>query len=818
MKLYQKLFFTVMSSLISVSGFTQGGQSSGNPISGTLKGTLIDEKEVSVPFATVALMSLPDSTVVTGSTTNMDGTFKLNAPETGNYFLKFSSIGYTTGFTSAFEVVAPVFNKDFGEIQIKEEATMLNEVMVKTWRPQVKVENGKMVMRVEGTAIAAGNTAYDMLSRAPGVIVDQSGGFRIHGKKGASVMLDGRLTYLSSQELQTLLEGMPAENIREIEVIHTPSAKQDAEGTSGILNIVFKENTMQGFNTSVYAGFRYGKQKFPNAGVNLSHKSGKWDSFFNLDLSSRGMYRTQDVVRTFPGTEDASVYRQNGVQEIRHLVPSLHLGTDYDITTKHSIGFMANLTYRDTESDWNTESALGDPVEGDFVNIDSRNHMDEVFKNGRFNLHYTGELDTIGTILSADLDYARLETDSQSGFTNQYIYTADDAEENERLTNNKFSFYDIYAARIDLKLPFSESSYLETGLKASKVISDSDLNFFRFEEGNFKLDPTISDRFRYEENIYAAYASYSNKINNTWKIKLGIRMEQTEGDALLYSSGASSKRDYFNFFPNLMIEQRISENYQLNYSYNRRITRPNYQFLNPAIFYLDPYSYVLGNPDLKPQITNSLKITQTIFKKFNFLLSYDFARDYMNESPSTNPETGETIFTTRNLKHYRSYNATLIAPLTLASFWNVNNNLVLTQEEYNMDIDGENLENDNLFYMLQSNHQFSMPGELSLELNGTFRGPVASGVYTVDGMWWVDAGLKKSFLSDRLNASVSFTDVFRSRKMHVEAEYVGNTFTLDQYFFNQAISLNLRYNFNNNKKAEKKSRPDSLEELNRAGG
>ncbi|MCM8568926.1 TonB-dependent receptor family protein [Gramella jeungdoensis] len=818
MKLYQKLLLGIVGCLISSAAFAQGGQSSRRPVTGALKGTLIDEKEVSVPFATVVVMSLPDSTVVTGSTTDMDGVFELKAPKTGKYFLKFSSIGYTTSFTPAFEVIGPVFNKDFGKVLLKEEATMLNEVMVKSWRPQVKVENGKMVMRVEGTAIAAGNTAYDMLSRAPGVTVDQSGGFRIHGKKGASVMLDGRLTYLSSKELQTLLEGMPAENIKEIEVIHTPSAKQDAEGTSGILNIVLKENTMQGFNTSIYAGFRYGKQKFPNAGVNLSHRAGKWDSFFNLDLSSRGMYRTQDVVRTFPGTEEASVYRQKGVQEIRNLVPTLHLGSDYEITDDHSVGFMANLTYRDTESDWNTKSTLGDPVEGDFVKIDSKNHMDDVFKNGRFNLHYTGELDTIGTTLSADLDYARLETDSESGFTNQYFYTADDREEQERLANDKFSFYDIYAARIDLKLPFSESSYLETGLKASKVVSDSDLNFFRFEEGNFTLDPAISDRFRYEENIYAVYASYSNKINDTWDIKLGLRVEQTEGDALLYSSGETSERDYLKFFPNVMIEQHISENYQLNYSYNRRITRPNYQFLNPAIFYLDPYSYVLGNPDLKPQITNSLKITQTIFKKFNLLLGYDFARDYMNESPSTNPETGETIFTTRNLRHYRSYNATLVAPVTFASFWTSNNNLVVTQEEYNMDIDGENLDNDNLFYMLQSNHQLSLPGELSLELNGTFRGPVASGIYTVDGMWWVDAGLKKSFLDDRLNASLSFTDVFRSRKMHVEAEYVGNTFTLDQYFFNQAVSLNLRYSFNKAKKAEKKSRPQSLEELNRAGG
>ena len=817
MRLYQKLSFAFLSYLIGVSLFAQGGQNINSDLRGSLSGSLQDENEISIPFATVAVYKLPDSTVVTGSTSDIEGNFSIKTPAPGNYYLQFSSIGYTSVNSDSFEISSKAFARDFGTMVMPEQSTMLNEVMVKAWKPQVRTENGKMVMNVEGTAIAAGNTAYEMLSRAPGVSVDQSGGFMINGQKGVSVMLNGRLTFLTPDELKTLLESMPAENIKEIEVVHTPSSKYDAEGVSGILNIKFKENTMSGFNGSIYGGLFYNRKSLFNGGLNLNHKKGRWNTFLNFDLSERGFYRDRQTLRTFPGDENASEFRSKGFQGVDNLIPSIQVGTDFEINEKHSLGFISNLIYKNSESDWNTSSTVGLPSDP-FVNIDAKNRQEKDFRNERFNLHYIGELDTLGTSISADLDFARLETDSRSDFTNQFNYVEDEAEDLEKLYNKKDLGFDIYSARLDLNLPISESSNIETGLKASKVISDSDLEFFEFEEEAFQLDAGRSERFRYKENIYAAYASYSNLINDTWNIQLGLRAEQTVGKSKLFSTGNITERDYLNFFPNIMIEQNVSENYKLNYSFNRRIKRPAYQALNPSIFYMDPYSYIIGNPDLLPQISNSFKLSQTIFKKFNLLLGYDYSKDYLGESLSTDPETGETIYTTQNLNYLRNYNATVVAPVELASFWNVNNTLVVTYQDYNLEIDGQSLENKNLFSMLQSNHQLSLPGDLSLEVNGTVQGPVASGIYNVDGLWWIDAGLKKSFFDGKLNASLRMTDVFKSRNFHIEAEYVGNTFTLDQYLYDQALSINLRYNFNDGNKAKKRSRSNDLEELNRAGG
>lgn len=808
MKLYRKLTIAFFMCFVTHVSFCQEG---------LLSGSLMDQKEESIPFATVAVMQMPDSTLVTGSTTEMDGTFNLKSPDSGKYLLRFSGIGFETVFTPLFEITTSNFSRDFGSFVMQEEMNALNEVMIKTWRPRVKVENGKMVMKVEGTAVASGQTAYDILGRAPGVSVGQNGDFMINGNKGVSVMLDGRLTYLSAKELQTLLESMPAENIEEIEVIQNPSAKYDAEGTAGILNINLKKNAGTGMTGSIYGGYKVSNQELFNAGANLSYNKGNWNSFANLNISERGTYRPQTVVRSFSGNQEFSVYKNQGLQILEELIPSLQAGTDYDLNENHSIGVMANLSHKKTKGTWNTVSSLESALGENYVNVTSWNNMDESYTNGQFNFHYIGKLDTLGTVISADVDYVRLKREENFAFTNTYNFADNNSEISELLDNRRLSDYDIYAAQIDFVKPVSLNSSFEMGLKASKVISNSGLKNYITEDNVRQIDPSSSDRFKYEEEIYAAYLTYNNRFNNIWNLQAGLRAEQTIGEGKSFIVDEKNKREYLKFFPNIMLEQKVGENYKLNYSFSKRISRPNYKTFNPLIFYLDPYTYVEGNPDLQAQITTSFKLGQNFFKKYNLLLSYDSTNDYFIEVPVVNQETGETSFTTRNLKNFTTYGATIVAPVELASFWNVNNTLVLNQQKYDLVLDGQPVENDNLFYMLQSNHQINLPLGIKAEVNGTYRGPAAYGVYNIARQWWVDAGLKKSFFNDRLDVTLNATDIFKGMEMDVNAEFIGNTIQIEQYFDNRSVSLNLRYIFRKSN-SNKKVRQNSLEELNRAGG
>ena len=782
-----------------------------------LNGTLYDQKNEPVPFATVALMKLPDSTMVTGTMSDIDGKFSLTPNLTGKYFLRLSAIGYTNTLTPEFEITGPEFSKDFGSITLNEETTMLDEVVLKTLRPQVRAENGKVVMRVAGSSLAAGSSAYQMLTKAPGVSVNQNGDFQINGNSGVAVMIDERLTYFTSEELKNLLENMPAENIENIEVITNPSAKYDAEGSAGILNITLKKNSLSGMNGSVYSGIKIGRQTLLNSGASLNYNKGKWNSFVNIDASQRGLVRDAFSYRTFPDESAYSYYSQDAVQHNKRFVPSIQIGTDYTLNEKHSVGIMGNFMYQNGDKNWDLKS-LGIMNDDTTVDIDAKNHMDESFGNARINLHYMGKLDTIGTRISADIDYVRLKKESESQFRNQYLYSEDGSNPFESLSNESNSDYDIYAARIDFTLPLSNASTLETGIKASKVISNSELQAYLGIGEDSTLDPNGSNDFRYEEEIFAGYVNYSNRINDTWNIQGGLRLEQTKGKGRSFILDQTNKKDYLNLFPNVSIEQQVSDNYKLNYSFSKRITRPDYELMNPFLFYLDPNTSIVGNPDIRPQISNSFKLGQTFFRKYNLILSYDYNKNYMAELPSTNPTTGKTILSIKNLDYFKSYNATVIAPIQLAPFWQTNNTLLFTQQYYKMEIDNETINNNKFFYMIQTNHQISLPADFKLEMGATVNGPTAYGIYTLSGQWWLDAGIKRSFMDDKLNVTLQATDIFKTMDMKIDATYGGNYFNLKQYFGQQAINLNLRYSFDNGNKAERKVRKNSLEEMDRVGG
>ncbi|MEG9327888.1 outer membrane beta-barrel protein [Salinimicrobium catena] len=784
---------------------------------GVICGRLYDQNEESIPFATVAVLKLPDSTIVTGTTTDLEGQFEVKPKFTGEVIFRFSAIGYSEVFSPSLKVNGPNYSKDLGIYVMQEEVTMLNEVMVNTWKPRIKVESDKLIMSVEGTALASGSSAYEMLSRAPGVTVGHSGGFMINGKQGVSVMIDGRLTYLSAAELKTMLESMPAENIKEIEVIHNPSAKYDAEGVAGILNITLKEDTTTGLTGSIYGGLRINEQKLLSGGLNLYSSSGKWNTFLNLDLSQRGYVRDQFQYRTFAGAGDNAYLDQIGEETNKRFIPSIYTGADYKLSSNQTLGGSANIFYQDRVNDWNTITTIGRLNSGEAVNIDARNHRDGITRNGRFNIYYEGQLDSVGTTLSADLDYVRLEREAHSRFLNSYTYLEYGSEEQQKLTNTSLSDYDIYAAKVDLDLPFSENSGLAMGVKGSKVISRSELQFFEEEEGAQVLNPDRSDRYRYEEEIYSAYASYSNRINDTWKVQLGLRAEQTYGEGISFNLDEKNPTEYLELFPNIVVDQQVNENYSLAYSYSRRIARPNYSTLNPFIFYLDPYSYIIGNPDLRPQFTNSLQFSQTLNKKYSLRLAYDFSKDHMGEVPSMDPDSRETVFTTANMDNYKTYGATLVLPVELASFWNVNNTIVYNRREYELQVNDKLLENKDDFLMIQSNHQVNMPFDLKLELNATYRSPYVLGLYDVNDRLWLDAGLKRSFLNDRLDMTLNATDVFRSQRSKIEADFLGNHYEMSQYFSQQAISINLRYNFSKGKPRQETRKKD-LEELQRAGG
>lgn len=787
--------------------------------SGQLTGTVKDIKGAALPYASVAVLQNATKKVITGATTDDKGAFSIKTPGNGTYLLRITAIGFTTTDTQLFEISNANFSKDFGTLTVTEDTKLLKEVTVQSMRPNVVTHADKMVVSVDGTALAAGSTAYEVLAKSPGVFIDQDGNIQLNGKGGIRIMVDGKLTYLSGKELQTMLQGMPAENLKDIEIITNPSSKYDAEGTAGILNINLKKNTITGLNGSIYVGGQYNGMSSYSTGANINYKKGKWSSFANVDVARRIFYRDALMTREF-NTDTSSVrFALNGRQEDIRVAPSMRFGTDYDITDKHSLGISANLYFQDFDGEFKSKTfqGNGNPEKDSLIN--ATNLIAGKFSNISLNGHYIGKLDTAGTTFTADVDYVRISDRDNSRFINQYDQIGGNTSPRLiLLSSDNPSNYQIFSAKTDFTKPFTKDTKLELGAKGSYVASDNNLRFFT--EADTKRIPDLkrTSHFIYKENILAAYANFNTKLSEKWSLQSGLRAEQTVGKGNLVTQDTTFKRNYLNLFPSIFLLQKINKNYQISYNFSRRISRPQYESMNPFVFYIDPYTYARGNPGLRPAYTNSFEITQTLKSSYILTVGYALTKDFIAEIPEQFPETRITVFQQTNVKRFENTNANLVVPLKISKKWDMNNNVTVAYQDFTVEQNDQALRNQQLFYYAQSTQNIQLPGNIRLELNAGYQGPAAYGLYKIKPLWWLDAGLKRSFRDDKLELALNVTDIFKTRNIQGAANYNGNINEFNQYFGSQSVRLNLRYRFNKGAKFEEKKRNTNLEELNRTGG
>jgi hypothetical protein len=784
---------------------------------GSIKGVLTDTENAPLPYSNVAIYQTSDSSLVTGSITNENGLFNINV-EYGDYYLKISAVGFETYLSKGINVNASNPKVDFSTIRLQEDVRVMDAVEVKAMRPQVVVEADKMVVSVEGTAMAAGATAYEVLEKSPGVFVDQDGNIQLNGKSGVQVMIDGRRSYLSATDLQNMLQGMSADNIKTIEIINNPSAKYDAEGNAGIINITLKKNNIQGVNGSVNASYRYNEMQNYNTGLQLNHKKGNWNSFLNADLSQRGRIRDAGFYREITQSDGTlTIFDQTGKEYVNRLIPSMRLGTDYDINDMQSVGVMINVYGQDVYHDFNIDTDL-EQGQNQFM-INSDNQIKYQFLNTQANLHYVHKLDTNGTKITTDFNYVKLINEGGSTFTNTYLQEGS-AEPNavERLENENPFAYDIYSAQVDFEGKIFEKIKVEAGLKASHVVSDNEIEFYELEDNQRTLDPNRSNHFVYTEQIFAGYSSFAGNLGDKMSYKVGLRAEQTYSEGESLTLNTINERNYFNLFPSFFLQHNVSKAYQVNYNYSRRIDRPNYSNLNPFVMYLDPYTWAQGNPYLRPQFTHSMSVTQTILGQYNLVLNYGLTSDFIAEVPQQNPEDGTTVFIQENIDDQVNYSATAVIPFQPFKWWSINANLSVFHQEFTTFLNGNQVENNATSAFARAGNTFMLPNDFKLELNGDYRSNTVWGLYAIGEQWGIDFAVKKSFFDKRLDASLNFTDIFRTRRFEGSSNFNGNINEISQYFGQQSIGFSLRYSFSKGEEFKARQRNTNLEELNRAGG
>lgn len=781
-----------------------------------ITGSLSDEKRNPVGYVNVSLMKVADSSLVASALADKDGRFVVNTTATGSFFLRFTAIGFAEFKTSVIEVNTNSFSKDMGTITLKTDSKTLSDVSVTALRPSITQLADRMVVNVQGTAMAAGNTAFNVLSKAPGVFVDADGNIQLNGRAGVLVMIDGRRTWLSATDLRTLLEGMSAENIKNIEIITNPSSKYDAEGTSGIININLKKNVLNGINGSLYSSYNYNfhQQHGATAGGNINFKSGNWNAFAMLDFSRRVGGRDATFTRVFYAPGAATYFDQAAVGNYKvQGPPSLRSGADYSFNPNHSVGFLFNFGTNTAHSDFLTDTYIGSTPKSYSKYIDADNYNQNTYTNYTGNVHYTGKFDSAGTSLSTDFDYVRIHNRGDAYLYNHFTNLNTGQKVTDFLYNNTPNDYNIYSAKADFSMPLKNKMKIEAGGRASKVITDNDYQFY-FNNGVRELDLSRTNHFKYQENIYAGYLNWSGTISEKLSFQTGLRAEQTQSTGHSFTTGQINQRSYLDFFPTAFLTHKLSDNYTINYSYSRRLTRPSYGNLNPFRAYRDPYTWYEGNTGLRPQYTHLFTMSNVIRKQYTITLSYQLNKDVMAEIPVLYVADTTTVYTTGNVNDAFSTGVTAVGPLKISKKWDSQNTMVLNYAKFSMGSNNGYLENKGWFFMIQSNHTIQLPKDFRVEMNILFRGPAASGLYHMASMHREDLAFRKSFNKKKFDLSVNVTDIFKGMRYYWTTNIGGNVNEFDQYFRLRTVGFTLRYNFSKGGKVNVKQR-SSVEELNR---
>lgn len=782
---------------------------------GMITGKIMDPQRQPVEFATITLLKAADSTLIKGEFSDASGIFQFSQVNAGNYALEISNLGYEKISINQVTLGDDDTAIDLGTISLIPIANELSTITVTAQKPLIQHDHDKIIINVEGSAIAAGGSALDALEKAPGVLVDQDGNISLRGKQGVLVMIDDKPTYLSAEQLANQLRSMPADAVSKIEVITNPSARYDAEGNAGIINFITKKNHQSGFNGSVNAGMEISHHYNPKAGINLNYRVKKVNLFGNYNYSDYTRYQQLDVVRNFDAEGLQSTVTEKSTIDNQYPDHTYKAGADYFINDKHTIGFVASgyfdkyLSQNNTTANIANSNGMYEPSSHTFGDLNGASN------NYSLNLNYDGKLDTAGTTLSADLDYSFYDGNGDDHYITNYFNIEGDPTGNplEYHTQSPGTIY-IRSAKIDLTHPFNKDWNIESGIKASAVKNDNEEIFEVKQDEEWLIDSLKTNHFIYEENIYAGYVQLSRQFNKI-SVQAGLRSEWTIANGNSVTLQESFRRNYFQLFPSLNVSDNINDKNNITFSYSRRIDRPQYDQLNPFLFFLDPYLYEQGNPNLKPQLTNSLELSYTYNQVYNFTLNYSRTADEIEEQFYQVDSTKTIVLLSDNFGSNTTYAATVYAQLQPVKWWSTTPVVTAFYQDLQTNYLETDFRNTNLGCQLNVQNTFTLPKGFSLEVSLQYRTPVIFSIASVEGSGDVSMGLKKSLWDGKATVKVNASDIFNTNNIKGDINYANINSSFSQNNDRQRFGINFSYRFGNTQSSQRHHQSAIDEEANR---
>ncbi|MBL0271641.1 MAG: TonB-dependent receptor [Chitinophagaceae bacterium] len=782
-----------------------------------VSGVIKDQQGKGLDKTTISLLKAKDSSVVKLGVTTESGRYSINAGQSGRYLVSASHVGYQKAYSQVFELSGSGLS--LPDLTISKSTGNLQEVTVTSKKPMIEVNADKTILNVEGTINAVGYDALELLRRSPGVMVDKDDNVSLAGKNGVQVYIDGKPSPLAGSDLSNYLKSLQSAQIEAIEIITNPSAKYEAAGNAGIINIKLKKNKSFGTNGSLNGGYVQGIYPKFNGGLSLNHRNKMINVFGNYNYNNG---KSLMMINSYKEQFDTAFDQKNKISFTNN-THGFKGGIDYFINAKSTIGAVVSGNIAE-----NIVSTAG-PMYFTYIPtnqlvkvLKATNNNDMQRNNVNTNLNYRYAV-TGGPELNIDADYGFFRIRSNQ-YQPNYYYLGDGVTEISKVIYNMLSPTDIkvYSLKSDYERNF-KGGRLGFGGKIGVVTTDNDFKRYDVFSSNKILDTAKSNRFEYKENINALYVNYNKQLKKGVMFQFGLRAENTHsrGNSTGFKKVASSwvaydstfKRDYTDLFPSAAVTFNKNPMKQWTIAYSRRIDRPAYQDLNPFEFKLNEYTYMKGNTLLRPQYTNSFSITNIYKYKLTTKLNYSRVNDIFAQIPDTVDKT-KGFLTKRNLANQDVFSLNISYPFQYKwySFFVTTN---ANYSHYKADFGGGARKVDlkvfSITYFMQNS--FKLGKGWTGEVSGLFISPsVWQGVFKTKSMGTVDLGLQKSVFKGKGTVKAAVSDVFQTMKWSGTSDFAG----INSQFSGQGeipqYKLNFNYRFGNNQVKGARQRKSAVEE------
>lgn len=723
----------------------------------TISGKVTDNNNQALEFCNALLLNAIDSSLLNGVVCDAEGKFLIPNVKSGEYLIAYSFIGFETTYKS-IEVLQ---TKDIGTISLASTGLNMETIMVTARRPMFEQKIDRMVVNVQNSITSAGTTVLEVLQKSPGVIVNrQSGTVSMSGKDGVQVMINGKLSYMPSSALLTMLDGMSSNNVDKIELITTPPAKFDAGGNAGYINIVLKQSPDEGLNgnLSLTMAAYYGTA--PAASLDMNHRQGKLNLYGSYSFSRDAQTQFFEGYRRVSLQNKTTETNIISKREPSQLNNNVRLGLDYQLNAKTTIGILAsgynNKWSMDAENNSFTKiNAVRD------TNILINNEEINQWKHGMINTNINHKTEQSGDF-SINVDYLTYDNKNPTNYQNTYNNSSGEFIKNEKTRSGKHTVIRILPVQLDHQINVNPKLSIESGAKMVISTFTNDVEVASLNQNQWLPNNEFTANYKLKENIYAAYSSFSYSPSNNNVFKAGLRYEHTSSNLGTEKTANIVDRRYGQFFPTLYWSHTINANQSFNLSYNRRINRPTFNNLAPFLIFIDPNTFISGNAALQPSISDGIK-ADFVYKSYALSVGYTHEDNTISDfQPDINTQSNKQYFIAQNLHKTQTVNGTISLPISITKWWFAQTNLNANWQQVQGNYKERRIELAQFNFNISGFQSFTLTKNINFECSGFFQSPSLMGISKGKSFGMLNVGIQKKFENSSLKFGVD--DIFSSMK------------------------------------------------------